>query len=214
MPNLETENGLETTSEEEEETQTNSEETSQEEQETNQPQSLEEARKELDRLNKQLKKVNQESAQRRIELKALKDAQKEFEQAEMSDLEKTRDDLKELQQENTRLAERLRTHDLRRAFEWAAEKLEVQFSNQQAVDDAFNLAQPLLVDIEINDAGQVPVKDMRAVVKEVLDGRDYLITTKPVKSDIDAGKRGTASQTTPDEEVEREKRKDIDYTSL
>lgn len=176
---------------------------------------MEELKAERDRLQKQLKKVNSESAQRRIELKELKEAEEERKKQELSELELATDKAATLEKERKNLLARLRTHDLRRSFTVQAEKMDVQFSSSQAVDDAFALAQPLLADVEVDEDGNVQSKDMRAVIKEVLDGRDYLIGTKKKSApNIDAGKRGEESLEASDEEIQKAKVTQIDYDSF
>lgn len=175
---------------------------------------LEEIRAENERLQKQLKKVNSESAQRRIELKELKEAEEERKKEELSELEFANDSLKKLESENNKLLARLRKHDLRRSFTVTAEKMDVQFSSSQAVDDAFALAQPLLAEVEIDEDGNVQSKVMRDVVKEVLDGRDYLTKKSKTPPNIDAGKRGEESLEASDEEIQKAKVTQIDYDSF
>lgn len=175
----------------------------------------EEMKAENVRLQKQLKKVNSESAQRRIELKDLKEQEKERDEKELSELDLAKKRSGELEKENVTTLARLRKHDLRRSFAAEAGKMDVQFSSPQAVDDAFALAQPLLTDVEVDDDGNVQSKVMKAVVKEVLDGRDYLTgKSKKAPGNIDAGKRGDETLETSDEEAKKAKVTQVDYSSF
>jgi hypothetical protein len=195
-----------------EETETETTETETETEST--PQTLEEAQAENDRLKSQLSKVNSESAKRRIRIKELESEQKEREEAEMDDLEKSQTRTKDLEKQNQAMAARLREHDLRRAFKQIAEKMEVQFSSTQALDDAFTIAQPLLTGMEIEEDGSVDSKEMKLVVKEVLDGRDYLVSKSSKPPNIDAGKRGAETLEASQEELEKKKRANVDYSSF
>lgn len=166
------------------------------------------------RLQTQLKKVNSESAQRRIELKELKEEKQKRDEAEMSDLEKAQTRADDLENENQILLMRLREHDLRRSFTVTAEKMDVQFSSSQAVDDAFALAQPLLAEVEIDEEGNVESRVIKTVIKEVLEGREYLTAKGSKAPNIDADKRGTESLETPSEEIRKAKAKQQDYSSF
>ncbi len=211
MSYFEEENTEEENEEESSEEEENEEENTEEEEEL----TPEEMKAENARLQKQLKKTNSESAQRRIELKDLKKKEKERDEAELGELELAQKQASDLEKENATTLKRLRTHDLRRSFTVMAGKMDVQFSSPQAVDDAFALAQPLLDDVEVDDDGNVQSKAMKAVVKEVLDGRDYLVgKTKKGPGDIDAGKRGSESIEASDEEIMKAKTAQVDYSSL
>lgn len=148
-------------------------------------------------------------------MKELKDKDKEREEEELGELDLAKKQNTDLEKENVAMLARLRKHDLRRSFTATAEKLDVQFSSSQAVDDAFALAQPLLTDVEVDEDGNVQSKLMRAVVKEVLEDRDYL-TGKAKKSpgNIDAEKRGKESLEAPTDELKEQKATQVDYSSL
>lgn len=198
----------ETTEEEKEE-----EEEEEEEKEEEEP-TPEELAAENKRLQAQLKKVNSESASRRIELKDLKEKEKDRDEKELDELELAQKRSKDLEKENVSMIARIRTHDLRRSFAVIAEKMDVQFSSSQAVDDAFTIAQPLLSDVEVDEDGNVSSKEMKSVIKEVLDGRDYLTSKKTKAPNIDAGKRGEESLETPEEELMDAKAAEVDYSSF
>lgn len=129
------------------------------------------------KLKAALKKANEESAARRIELKALKDAEDKRKQLEMTDLEKAQAEATTAKADAIEKDKELARFKAEKSFDVAVKKLTYVFFNDKARDDAL-----AAMDITAPDGFEKALKDY---VKE----RPYALKTVETP-DLDAEKKG------------------------
>jgi hypothetical protein len=169
---------------------------------------------ELKKARAALSSANNESASRRHTIKDLEEKVKELERKDMDDAQKLQDENKDLKTANATMSARLRRFALKEAFIAEAVRKEVNWANDQAVSDAFELALPLLSEVELDDEGVVQPKDVRDALTEVLKGRDYLVAQKKQAPNTNAQNRSSLQREVSEEELIARKRATGQYTGL
>lgn len=106
-------------------------------------------------------------------LKAYQDKDKERQEADLSELEKTKKRLAELEEAYTKASETAKALQLRHAFSRAIAAANLKFASQQAEDDAYELA----------DKGSIEITDdkitgMDEAIKALQKSRPYLFSNE------------------------------------
>lgn len=148
---------------------------------------------ELDRLRAALKAANKEAADRRKRLDALEAAEKDRQQAEMTELDKTKAELDALRTANATAAAKLRRAALKDAASDAAQRAGLTFA-AGALADAVQLG--AFDELEVSEDGGV--SGMADAVKALQKQRPYLFApTQVEKPEINSGARGNGKNAPP-----------------
>lgn len=148
---------------------------------------------ELERTRAALKAANKEAADRRKRLDTLETAEKERQQAEMTELDKTKVELDALKAANATAQASLRRAALKDAASDAAQRAGLTFA-AGALADAVALG--AFDELEVSESGSVA--GMADAVKALHKQRPYLFApTTPVKPEINSGARGNGNNTPP-----------------
>jgi hypothetical protein len=148
---------------------------------------------ELERVRTALKAANKEAADRRKRLDALEAAEKERQQAEMTELDKTKAELDALKAANATAQASLRRAALKEAAGDAAQKAGLAFA-PGALADAVLLG--AFDDLEVGDDGGVA--GMTDAVKALHKQRPHFFAPAlPEKPEINSGARGNGKNAPP-----------------
>lgn len=152
----------------------------------------EELAAELEKTRKALKKANAQAATHRKKADELSAAEKQRQDAELSEVERLKKQLADLTSELDGAKKENQTNRLRRAFEMSAREQKLSFVNPQAADDAFDRAN--LEEVEVDDDGKVSGMDQ--VLKDLQKSRPYLFAKEEKEDapDIDATRKGKGNK--------------------
>lgn len=171
------EDNLEDQGQEAEDQETQEQEIEQDESDFDKARALETIRKQREsekELAKKLKAVN-------AELKKLQDVEAKRKEAELSELEKSQKRAQELEERLQAAQTTAQALRLRQEFGKVAARLKLSFVDQQAEDDAFELAD--MDDVELYEDGKIT--GLEDAVKALQKKRPYLFTSD------EGGSRGT-----------------------
>lgn len=155
----------------------------------------EEVTAELEKVRKELQRVNRESAARRKRLEELEAAEQQRQQAQLTDLDRAKQDAEGWKQKYEALSGQLAGLRRQTAFYEAADGLGLAFANAQARRDAYALADFSDVDV----AADGTVSGVEGVLKALQQTRPYLFS-KPAGRNINASSTGSESGPGIDEE--------------
>lgn len=162
-------------------------------------------------LEKRLSEVNTESAKRRRELKEAKDKLEGLETSGKTDLEKLQAEHAKVTKAFEDLQAELIQYRLNDTFRQVASSSRIIWASEQAQDDAFTLAKPMLISAMVD--GVIDSKAAKDVLTTVLEGRKYLVQEKKAP-DIDSTKRTVDSPPRDNNVLLEAKRKQLGRPTL
>jgi hypothetical protein len=134
----------------------------------------------VESLKAALKKANSESAARRKKLEAYEEAERQRQEAELSETEKLNKKLAEVTAERDGFVEQMRTNSIRHAVEMTAATM--QFHDPA---DAYALAD--LADVDVADDGKV--SGVENALKALAKSKPHLVKSANTQADVNATNR-------------------------